>query len=413
MGSPDAGTTGAFHIGLATTDITPPVGTLLVGYSPRRSTSTAHPLRAEALVCRQGARAWALVTSDTLGYLLEDVTEIRARIQRRTGLPPEAVMISATHTHSGPPTTLAGGIPNDLDLQYLAELKDRLADLVEKAWHAATPARFEAAWTSARDLISNRRVQTAEGSWTNVWEDPEGKHTGYADPAVLVVGVRTAAAGNLAGLLVNFGCHPVTLGGGSFETSPDYPGYMRDHLEASLPGCTALFTLSGAANIDPRVACRTGREYPSRMGEALAGTVSVAVPHLAPLENGPLGYGVEPWEMIRTKDAPKALGRQIARQGETVRTQVQVFTAGQLMIVGLPGELFSEFALPLRQMRRGYTTMVVSMANDFVGYLPTDEAQRQGAYEPTWAPVEQLEKALLDRAANAMDKAILAATTSR
>jgi hypothetical protein len=396
------------QIGTATTDITPPIGSLLVGYAPRRSKQIGHPLRAEALVCRQGDRGWALITSDVLGYPAAYVGEVRARISRQTGLPPEAVMISGTHTHSGPASSFGALHVNELDLAYLDDLKDLLAAVVGQAWRAAVPARFEAAWTQAGELISNRRVQKADGTWTNEWDDPQGTHTGFADPAVLLVGARPTGSDQLSGLLVNFGCHPVTLGGASLDTSADYPGYLKDRLEADLPGCAAMFALAGGANIDPRVCCTVGAEHPRRLGETLAATVLTAVPSLSPLESGPLGYAIAPWEMIRTKDAPGALGARVEKRGDLVRTEVHALRAGGLLVLGVPGELFSEFNARFRQIRPDLVTLVVSMADDYVGYLPTDEAQAQGAYEPTWAPIERLEQALMDRATEAIAAATAA-----
>ncbi len=396
--------TQSLRIGTATIDITPPVGALLVGYVPRRATGLGHPLRAEALVCRQGERGWVLITGDTLGYPLEMTSEVRRRVSDRIGLPAAAVMLSATHTHSGPATILGAAEWNALDEQYLAMLPERLAALVETAWHSAAPAHFAGAWTTANELMSNRRVQTADGGWINEWDDPHGVHTGYADPSVLLVGARTGV-GHLAGLLVNYGCHPVTLGSGSLDISPDYPGYLKDRLEAELPACTAHFALAGGGNIDPRVCVTIGAEYPRRMGESLAATVLDALPALASLAGGPLGAAIVPWDITRERDELSPVGCRRRLRGETFRTDVQALVAGSLLLVGVPGELFSEYNSLFRRRFPDFTTVVVSIANDFVGYLPTDDAQQQGAYEPTWAPLERLEATLQAHVAAAVEAA--------
>ena len=111
-------------IGLARADITPPVGAVLVGYKPRVSEGVAHRLRAEAIVVRGGGGAWAMVTSDTLGYRRDFVAEVRLGIAEATDLAPEAVMVTGTHTHSGPATGRRGdGELPDCHVAYLAELK--------------------------------------------------------------------------------------------------------------------------------------------------------------------------------------------------------------------------------------------------------------------------------------------------
>ena len=72
-------------VGVATADITPPVGAVLAGYKPRASEGVAHRLRAEAMVVRGGGPAGAMVTSDTLGYRGDFVAEVRGRIYLNFG----------------------------------------------------------------------------------------------------------------------------------------------------------------------------------------------------------------------------------------------------------------------------------------------------------------------------------------
>lgn len=86
--------------GVATVDITPPVGVTLWGYDPRPSTWIEHPLRAEALACEAHGRGWVLISADVGAFsrLLTDV--IREDIAQCTGLSAEAVMMVATHTHA-------------------------------------------------------------------------------------------------------------------------------------------------------------------------------------------------------------------------------------------------------------------------------------------------------------------------
>src|SRR5690606_4673039 len=92
------------YIGVAGVDITPPVGVTMVGYTARRSTAVAHPLSARALVCKGSDGAWALLTSDTIGYSHAYARGVRAAIAQAVGVPVDAVVLSGTHTHSGPPT---------------------------------------------------------------------------------------------------------------------------------------------------------------------------------------------------------------------------------------------------------------------------------------------------------------------
>jgi hypothetical protein len=392
---------GGLEIGLATVDITPPVGVTLSGYKPRISQAVAHKLRTEALVCRgPRGRAWALVTSDIIGYPGRYVKLLRQKISRATGLTQRAIMISATHTHSGPTMLAFGEEASAADRAYHKELLKRLVALVKAARRDLRPGWFETAWAQAPALGSNRRVQLADGTWGNEWEDHEGRHPGYFDPTVLLVGVRRPDA-SLAALLVNFGMHPVTLGPKSLDISPDYVGYMKDALESRGQVGVAMFALAGAGNINPRVCIQVGAEHPRAAGERLADIVVEALSKLAPVPAGTVAAHVEPWRLKRTREAFRHKDRPGRRVGDIIKSEFQVLRAGELGLVGLPGELFSEFSRKLRHMSPFGQTAVVSLANDYVGYLPTDAAQGEGAYEVKCAPCAGLEGMIIERAGRA------------
>ncbi|NIA21018.1 MAG: hypothetical protein GWP05_03385 [Anaerolineaceae bacterium] len=389
-------------IGIATADITPPIGATMVGYKPRKSTALGHRLRGEALACRSGDEGWVLITSDTIGFPRDYVAEVRRRIGQAVGLPAEAIMVSGTHTHSGPATPMFGDEElSPLDTDYLESLQGTLANMAAQAWNSAEPGTFETARTEAPELGSNRRIEQPDGTWTNEWNDPEGRHPGYFDPTVMLTGLRRPD-GRLAALLVAYGCHPVTLGPSSLDISADYPGYLKDVLESQGVAPVVLFINAGGANINPRVCVTVGAEHPETMGRRLAAIVAPAVDSLAPLAVGPVVCHREPWNIVRTREAMKGKKNRPGRKvGDTIPTEIQALRAGDLALVSLPGELFSEYQKMLREASPVPQTVVVSLANDYVGYFPTDQAQAQGAYEAGMAPAELLEAALMDHAGRA------------
>jgi hypothetical protein len=387
-------------IGASTADITPPVGAMMAGYKQRQSTSLGHTLRAEALACRSGDDGWILITSDTIGFSRDDVAVMRASISRACGLPGEAIMVSSTHTHSGPVTVFGTDEKAELDSRYLASLKDALVGCAVEAWESACPGLFETAWTCAPELGSNRRVQLEDGSWGNEWQDPDGKHPGYFDPTVMLVGVRRPN-GSLTALVVGYGCHPVTLGPPSLAISADYPGYMKDRLESLGVAPITAFINAGGGNINPRTAVLAGAEHPKAVGEALADIVAAAVEELRPVAAGPIRYHREPWSIVRTRENSYRKDQDGFRKGDTIPTEVQALRAGDLVFIGFPGELFSEYQKMLRDASPVSQTMPMSLANDCVAYFVTDEAFAQGGYEAKHAPCEGLEGQLMDHARKA------------
>ncbi|MBN2582489.1 MAG: neutral/alkaline non-lysosomal ceramidase N-terminal domain-containing protein [Planctomycetes bacterium] len=393
----------SFQIGVATVDITPPLGVLLAGYGPRKGTASevGHPLRAEALVCRgDDGRAWALLTSDVIGYPYEMVQRIRREVAAQVPLKPEAILISGTHTHSGPSALSTYNEKlGDADHAYRREFEPKIVKVLVDAFKAARPGSFEVAWTKAPDLAHNRRViDDSLGTCENVWLDEQGEHSGYFDPTVMVLAVRREDDRRDA-MLVNYGCHPVTLGPRSLAISSDYPGYLKDALESERPGLTVMFALAGGGNINPRHCIQVGAEHPKQMGEALAGIVRGAVAKLKPLPGGPVVSSRQPWSFTSCREWPEASPR---KKGRRLETEIQALRAGDLAVVSLPGELFSQYAAMLRKTSPVSATVVVSLANDSTGYLPVDEALPQGGHEVVHrSAAEGIEQSLMATAGKA------------
>ena len=89
--------------GAAQVDITPPIGTLLAGnVYPRKSDGVDYPLYSKALVLSDGEKSAVIVSLDLLAVSRKYIDEACKEIYRKTGIPREYVLISATHTHSGP-----------------------------------------------------------------------------------------------------------------------------------------------------------------------------------------------------------------------------------------------------------------------------------------------------------------------
>ncbi len=135
------------QFGVATEDITPPSGVTLMGYDPRPSESVGHTLRAEALACEGVNGGWILVSADVCAFASLLAKQLRADIASRTGLRLESVMLSATHTHSGPHVTDAlWREQSEQESSYFRTLREKLVDLADRAWRGSqrVPGRFPA-----------------------------------------------------------------------------------------------------------------------------------------------------------------------------------------------------------------------------------------------------------------------------
>src|SRR5271157_6386263 len=100
---PDAIPRTMLRAGVDVCAITPPPGVQMAGYAARtgRSLGVHDDLHVRALVLDDGQCAVALVAAEVLALDSDFVARARAEISEATGLPGEAVMIAATHTHGG------------------------------------------------------------------------------------------------------------------------------------------------------------------------------------------------------------------------------------------------------------------------------------------------------------------------
>ena len=404
----------ALRFGIASADITPPIGVFLCGYNPRRSESVGHALRAEVLVCDSGAGAWALVTADLLAVSNPLVQDVRADAAKRTGLKPDAIMIAATHTHSGPNTFAVGWRELPEEVEYFRRLRTTLADMIVAAWNARAPGELVHTRTTAPEFGSNRRVQKPDGTWTNEWADPNGTHTGYFDPTVELLGLRRPD-GTLESLLVAFGCHPVCFNSQNTAISADYPGHMKDALEATGLVKTTMFAVTGHANVDPRHCVSNDPALTKAQGEKLAAIVKAAIPSLKPVKTGAAAGTREPWDMTIawSISGNSASYFKLNQPGDIMHSEAGALGVGELAFVCMPGETVSEFMKRFRAESPFGITIMLSVVNDFVGYLVTDAIIAEGAYETMMCPIRPSEAAVMQHGLAALNRIHTAITTTK
>jgi hypothetical protein len=104
--------------GFGRADITPRVGVELSGFGPflcRHSIGIRDRLWARAVAFEEKGRTVLLISCDLIGVTLAITEQVRARIRTRAGLDDDAILVCATHTHSGPNTgrTSAGAPPTN------------------------------------------------------------------------------------------------------------------------------------------------------------------------------------------------------------------------------------------------------------------------------------------------------------
>lgn len=375
-------------VGVAKAEITAAAGCALAGYSgrPGPALGVRDPLWARAIVFDNGAQVMGVVVLDLIDVSPELVAETRALAAERTGIEASALMVSATHTHTGPsqnrqPLT-------ETEEEYWRSLPRIVAGSVSDACAALQPAclRVARGWSA---IGINRREEHPNGL---VWL---GKNEyGRFDTEVGILRVNRATGEPLAAV-VNYACHAVALGG-EVLLSADYPGFMVRQLEQSLGVEVALFLQGATGNVDPR-APGTGYFVGQRIGEILAtevernwstaqgvdtSTCAVLSRSVKLPTNRKRAAGIISNIWWQSRDAIDKRIAGLAAAGDApVEAEIQAMALGPVALMGWPGEIFCELGLAAKEQSPFPWTFVVGYANGNIGYLPTASAFREGGYE--------------------------------
>jgi hypothetical protein len=432
--------------GAAETVITPPVGTRLEGYGGRhgaRAVGVHDDLHARAIAVDDGETRAAIVACDLIAIDRRLSATVRQIVFEATGIPHEHVMVSATHTHAGPPI-IGGGDPVLRDT-----LARGIAAAVIEAHGAMRPAVLKAGRGSVDSVSQNRRHPSL----------PFDDHL-----AVLLFDAPDPRDGPIASI-VNFACHATVMYRTNMEITADYPGYAAATVKKVLGDAPALFLNGACANVNPawieqrfdeaeRVGSIVGAEAARRLqelrplggpqhvwstrwdeltekrvtsGDLIAAprirvasrTVDVPMRVLDPPET----YDARLAELARQRDAlppndveaRRRLMEQISmvsgtrgvaealrpNEAHALHPEIQAISfSPDCAVLGLPGEFFVETAQAIRATERVPQHLMISCyTNHHVMYVVPKEAWAQGGYEPGVSILDDTAEAIFRAAA--------------
>lgn len=409
-----------FKAGAAAVDITPKKPMFLFGYPhvPRTSTGVHDPLFSSALALDDGQEKVVFVGNDVIYVSKETARRARQRIHDAEGVPPSRIMLTATHTHSGPNTieflsNEADDAVPPMDPDYLQQLEDGIVAAAQGALRDLREAEAGLAVCDSSMVGTNRR-------------DPAGPR----DPEAPVLLVREKDGGAPIALMMVVSMHPTVLHEDSTLVSGDFPGMTRHYLQQEFFGqdVPIIYHSGPCGNQSPRHVTRANTfEEARRLGFELGASAARAVERIDCRTDLPLAAAVERLELdvrqfppveeaqarldaavqklesLRASGAPRtevrtaecdwfgaeetltlARAAQTGKLQETARSimpaEVQVIQIGEWKFVGWQGEIFVEFGLDLKQ--RHENAYVITMANgELQGYIVTKEAAEEGGYE--------------------------------
>lgn len=370
-----------FEAGVAIVDITPEPGLPTWGYGAEAPVTTGvlDPLHARALVLRAGGDTLGIVALD-LGRppLPAAVARIRERAEA-AGV--DHLLITASHTHQAPPM--------DVDAAYVDKIEQQIGACIEKAAGDLWPARIGVGRTEI-DIAHNRRKILESGQCMMVWRNAEMVPLGPTDHEAGVITLEDGD-GKLRAVLVNYACHPVVLGPDNTEYSADWPGEMARVIKEEM-GADCLFLQAGSGDINPYLdktpideggveAMRTvGRTAAYDVIHAL-NSIDATAPDNANIvvEERRIEVGSR-WDMTNPKNekflrdlvGDLLFEKYLAPVTPDFSVPIQtILINDDLALAAMPGEMFVQFQLDLKQHSPIKNTFLVGYANEFHVYFPT------------------------------------------
>ncbi|MFH1301983.1 MAG: neutral/alkaline non-lysosomal ceramidase N-terminal domain-containing protein [Planctomycetota bacterium] len=449
------------RVGVAEIDITPPVGFPMAGYYHERlAEGTIDPLKAKAIVFRDGDTAAALVVCDIIGIATDLSKEVRRIASAKTGIPANNIVLAATHSHTAPDYMkelylYLGKEPQpELRKQYIEKLIDGPVQAILQAYENAQPADLAAGYAVQKTPVSfNRRFVMRDGSvrtWQSLSNPEVVRPAGPIDAEIGLLAIRNPQDGKNRGVISNFALHLDTVGG--IKWSADYPYFIERSLRDALgTDVISIFGTGCCGDINHSNPASPVRNKVDFIGNSLAETIKDQLALLQPvkatrltvdsqvvrlplqdatreeversikfLEIAHQGGKVDFFDHVTAYKKmildqfrhrePHAntidhitwgLSRSLAGIGEALPVDVTVMTIGDdVAIVCLPGEVFVELGLAIKQASPFRTTMVVELSNTVETiYIPNRAAYAGGSYEVTNSAVQPGSGELLVEAA--------------
>lgn len=388
---------------VATVNVTPTEPMWMAGYAARNKPSegVASDLYCKvlALEAADGAR-FVFVTCDLIGIPKGLREGVEADAGERHKLPPEALLMNASHTHCGPEfrltneTVASDNVRAKQAADYGNMLRREIVRIIGEALDGLAPAKLE--YVKARcGFAMNRRTPSDTGYKNNPWSEGPVDHD---VPVLKVIGDDN----KLQSVLFGYACHNTTLG--FYQFCADYAGFAQTYIEEKHPEATALFLMGcgGDQNPYPRSELELCRQH----GRSLANAVEAALqsspqrelsPTLtAAIKNVTLEFAPPKPRAVLERDLEspnkteaahaRRLLAQLDKDGTIPTTYdcpVQLVRFGNLLtLAAFPGETVVDYSLRAKaELGADGPVWVAGYSNDVFGYIPSKRVLLEGGYE--------------------------------
>jgi len=404
-------------VGISEVSITPTPGYPLGGYIERylknnRASGKLHDIYARGFYLSDDSSEYIIISAEVLLFDNSFVELARKRISADTGIPETNIMLSATHTHAAPETSLEIFLFRffyneeiiDLIKDYNRFLLERLVEVTQKAKHDAKESELLIGRTLLEGICTNRIDPNLE-----------------KDSEIVVI-----ADSLMRGGLMSFTCHPTVLGADNTLYSGDFLSYAAERIKNCAKGFVPVF-INGAAGDQSTRFVRKNQsvDEAKRLGYMLGDTFCKLLKNLEKIDvkeirlinkevelkrrnleeekfrekleahiaelGKMLEYEQDPGkkrkisqDLLTSKlllETYEKFDAYLKRLPETLRVNVSILILDSVAIVFIPAELFCSFGLEIKRKSKYPYTIIAGYSNGYYGYIPKSETFKHLDYE--------------------------------
>ena len=376
----------SYRVGVGTVNVTPEGLATIVGNTAPLPVSTVDfDLYVKAVVISAGKEQVAIVTLDSLKYPTSLAEEAMAKVEKETGIPADRITITSSHTHSGPHYS-----------SYEDMLEDSIVEAVKLAKKDMEPCRLAVTSTNVDGVSHNRRLIDDGEAWNDwmitmrqAWYYYEA--AGACDTELIAV-AAIDKNDNYKAILWNFACHANSNIASSI--SADYPAKVQEFIRSELDSQVEMFYLTGpSGDVNPN---NSTESVGNRIGELLLESLN----ELEPIDEVSLKMETNVIDIPAREDpvfAEEEIAEKWPDQLESYRNSFDatmklrkesypcyvcgISFGSTAAIITDPGELFSQFALNIKEASPFKYTLVTEQTNGALGYMPTERDFELHGYE--------------------------------
>jgi len=370
-------------------DITPTRPAYIAGYGRNRLSIDAHDrLMARCMVLESGGTRVAIVSCDLIGMPRYEAQRIRAMVK---SIPPDHILIGATHTHSGPDTLGQWGPDvqtRGVDDKWMASVHSTIATLIDSTAAHIRPASLAfASTTEVSGISKNVRVPR------------------ILDTELGVMQLRSLSDDKCIATLVNYACHPEVMN--TRRMSADFPHWMYETVEAHEGGiCIYMNGAQGGmvtADFDESTTPK-GQNWPAAesLGKALGKFVLGILPGAVKADDTSISVQHRVFTVPLENPMFQTLIKLHVFQGDTLKngkieTEVNRLKIGPAEFLTIPGEALPNVGFYLKRHMHGQYKYLFGLTGDFLGYIlaPEDFGLRLYEYESGVSIGPQIEPSMV------------------